>query len=200
MMNDQERLHDDAPTVAMPRPADAVDEAADTRAMPAVGAAAETVAAAETEATGVNGANDGTALAENVVATESAVMPEHATTPPPQEPPVVPLYATRQPDSGPVGGPDPRTPMHQVPRDEPADPAVIRRTGPSAATIVLGVILTLVGAAILAFAMRFPWWLPAFDVDWRVAAALTCGVLGVLFILVAVIWSVAGLLRRRKED
>lgn len=184
MTNDQEHLQDDAPTVAMPRPADAVDEAADTRAMPAVGAS------------DANGADDMSKPPEH------AVMPEHTTTPP-QEPPVVPLYATRPPSAGPAAGADSRTPMHQVPRDEAAEPAeaaVIRKTGPSAATIVLGVILILVGAAVLAFAVRFPSWVPDFDVDWRVAAALTCGVLGVLFILVAVIWSVAGLLRRRKED
>lgn len=107
----------------------------------------------------------------------------------------VPLYSA-QPPAGSANDPN----VHQVPRETAApdeEPPVIRKTGPSAATITFGAILLLIGGLAMAFAVQFPWWAPQFAYDWRVAIALGCGALGAVLIVVAIVWSVIGLLRKK---
>ena len=107
----------------------------------------------------------------------------------------VPLYSA-QPPAGSANDPN----VHQVPRETAApdeEPPAIRKTGPSAATITFGAILLLIGGLAMAFAVQFPWWAPQFAYDWRVAIALGCGALGAVLIVVAIAWSVIGLLRKK---
>lgn len=107
----------------------------------------------------------------------------------------VPLYSA-QPPAGSANDPN----VHQVPRETAApdeEPPAIRKTGPSAATITFGAILLLIGGLAMAFAVQFPWWAPQFAYDWRVAIALGCGALGAVLIVVAIVWSVIGLLRKK---
>lgn len=106
----------------------------------------------------------------------------------------VPLYSA-QPPAGSANDPN----VHQVPRETVPDeePPAIRKTGPSAATITFGAILLLIGGLAMAFAVQFPWWAPQFAYDWRVAIALGCGALGAVLIVVAIVWSVIGLLRKK---
>ena len=61
---------------------------------------------------------------------------------------------------------------------------VIRKTGPSAATIVLGVLLVLIGAMVLAFGIGFPMTaLPGLGADPRAIMAIVCGIVGGVLIV-----------------
>ena len=86
----------------------------------------------------------------------------------------------------------------QVPRDVPVRP-VIRKTGPSAATLTLGVFMLLVGAVAILFGVRFPNGVLAwFDMDPRVMFAIGCAVVGGALILIAIIWSLAKIARNAR--
>ncbi|MFR8697497.1 MAG: hypothetical protein ACLVEF_04780 [Bifidobacterium bifidum] len=82
--------------------------------------------------------------------------------------------------------------------DVPVRP-VIRKTGPSAATLTLGVFMLLVGAVAILFGVRFPNGVLAwFDMDPRVMFAIGCAVVGGALILIAIIWSLAKIARNAR--
>ena len=74
---------------------------------------------------------------------------------------------------------------------------VPHKTGPSAATIVLGACVLLLGAVSLAPIGWLSW---SWSTDPRVTAAIAFAVFGGILVLVAVIWSIASLLHHRKHD
>ena len=80
-------------------------------------------------------------------------------------------------------------------------PKVMRKRGPSGATIVFAVFMLLVGGVSLAMGLYFPltsfnW----FTMDPRVAIAMGCAALGGLLIVVAIVWSLATLIHSHKQD
>ena len=119
---------------------------------------------------------------------------------PPQQ---VPLYSTAPPSQAAAGG-APTAPAYvQVPVEARHERPVIRKTGPSAATIVLGVLLVLIGAMVLAFGIGFPVTaLPGLGADPRAIVAIVCGIVGGVLIVVAIIWAVARIIgsMRHKDD
>ena len=89
----------------------------------------------------------------------------------------------------------------QVPREAPMPPKVMRKRGPSGATIVFAVFMLLVGGVSLAMGLYFPltsfnW----FTMDPRVAIAMGCAALGGLLIVVAIVWSLATIIHSHKQD
>ena len=91
-----------------------------------------------------------------------------------------------------------RAPITCKPLDVPVRP-VIRKTGPSAATLTLGVFMLLVGAVAILFGVRFPNGVLAwFDMDPRVMFAIGCAVVGGALILIAIIWSLAKIARNAR--
>lgn len=115
----------------------------------------------------------------------------------------VPLYSTAPPTQTAAGG-APIAPAYvQVPVEARHERPVIRKTGPSAATIVLGVLLVLIGAMVLAFGIGFPMTaLPGLGADPRAIMAIVCGIVGGVLIVVAIIWAVARIIgsMRHKDD
>lgn len=115
----------------------------------------------------------------------------------------VPLYSTAPPTQTAAGG-APTAPAYvQVPVEAHRERPVIRKTGPSAATIVLGVLLVLIGAMVLAFGIGFPMTaLPGLGADPRAIMAIVCGIVGGVLIVVAIIWAVARIIgsMRHKDD
>ena len=115
----------------------------------------------------------------------------------------VPLYSTAPPTQTAAGG-APTAPAYvQVPVEAHRERPVIRKTGPSAATIVLGVLLVLIGAMVLAFGIGFPMTaLPGLGADPRAIMAIVCGIVGGVLIVVAIIWAVARIIgsMRYKDD
>ena len=115
----------------------------------------------------------------------------------------VPLYSTAPPSQTTAGG-VPTAPSYvQVPVEARHERPVIRKTGPSAATIVLGVLLVLIGAMVLAFGIGFPMTaLPGLGADPRAIMAIVCGIVGGVLIVVAIIWAVARIIgsMRHKDD
>lgn len=115
----------------------------------------------------------------------------------------VPLYSTAPPSQTTAGG-VPTAPSYvQVPVEARHERPVIRKTGPSAATIVLGVLLVLIGAMVLAFGIGFPVTaLPGLGADPRAIVAIVCGIVGGVLIVVAIIWAVARIIgsMRHKDD
>ena len=171
---------DDAVTQAMPM--------AETRELPET--AAPTQAIPQVEPT-----QPGTADAPQpgqVPEPEPATMPQQ-----------VPLYSTAPPTQTAAGG-APTAPAYvQVPVEAHRERPVIRKTGPSAATIVLGVLLVLIGAMVLAFGIGFPMTaLPGLGADPRAIMAIVCGIVGGVLIVVAIIWAVARIIgsMRHKDD
>ena len=115
-------------------------------------------------------------------------------------------YGPNRPDAGPAyaapvdpwAQPGAGSNYVQVPRDVPVRP-VIRKTGPSAATLTLGVFMLLVGAVAILFGVRFPNGVLAwFDMDPRVMFAIGCAVVGGALILIAIIWSLAKIARNAR--
>lgn len=115
-------------------------------------------------------------------------------------------YGPNRPDAGPAyaapaglwAQPGAGSNYVQVPRDVPMRP-VIRKTGPSAATLTLGVFMLLVGAVAILFGVRFPNGVLAwFDMDPRVMFAIGCAVVGGALILIAIIWSLAKIARNAR--
>lgn len=191
---------DDAVTQAMPmaETRELPETAAPTQAMPVDVAATEAmpVAPAPTQAMPqAEPTQNGTADAPQpgqVPEPEPATMPQQ-----------VPLYSTAPPTQTAAGG-APTAPAYvQVPVEAHRERPVIRETGPSAATIVLGVLLVLIGAMVLAFGIGFPMTaLPGLGADPRAIMAIVCGIVGGVLIVVAIIWAVARIIgsMRHKDD
>ena len=171
-----------APTQAMP-----VDVAA-TEAMPVAPAPTQAMPQAEPTQNGTADAPQPGQVPEP----EPATMPQQ-----------VPLYSTAPPSQTAAGG-APTAPAYvQVPVEAHRERPVIRKTGPSAATIVLGVLLVLIGAMVLAFGIGFPMTaLPGLGADPRAIVAIVCGIVGGVLIVVAIIWAVARIIgsMRHKDD
>lgn len=171
-----------APTQAMP----ATD--APTEAMPVAPASTQTMPQAEPTQNGTADAPQPGQVPEP----EPATMPQQ-----------VPLYSTAPPSQTTAGG-VPTAPAYvQVPVEARHERPVIRKTGPSAATIVLGVLLVLIGAMVLAFGIGFPVTaLPGLGADPRAIVAIVCGIVGGVLIVVAIIWAVARIIgsMRHKDD
>lgn len=191
---------DDAVTQAMPvaETRELPETVAPTQAMPATDAPTEAmpVAPASTQAMSqAEPTQNGTADAPQpgqVPEPEPATMPQQ-----------VPLYSTAPPSQTTAGG-VPTAPAYvQVPVEARHERPVIRKTGPSAATIVLGVLLVLIGAMVLAFGIGFPVTaLPGLGADPRAIMAIVCGIVGGVLIVVAIIWAVARIIgsMRHKDD
>ena len=171
---------DDAVTQAMPM--------AETRELPETVAPTQAMPQAEPTQ---NGTAD---------APKSGQTPEPEPATMPQQ---VPLYSTAPPTQTAAGG-APTAPAYvQVPVEAHRERPVIRKTGPSAATIVLGVLLVLIGAMVLAFGIGFPVTaLPGLGADPRAIVAVVCGIVGAVLIVVAIIWAGARILgsMRHKDD
>lgn len=191
---------DDAVTQAMPvaETRELPETVAPTQAMPATDAPTEAmpVAPASTQAMSqAEPTQNGTA---DVPQPGQVPEPEPATMP--QQ---VPLYSTAPPSQTTAGG-VPTAPAYvQVPVEARHERPVIRKTGPSAATIVLGVLLVLIGAMVLAFGIGFPVTaLPGLGADPRAIMAIVCGIVGGVLIVVAIIWAVARIIgsMRHKDD
>lgn len=191
-----------APTQAIP-----VDVAA-TEAMPVDSAPAETMPANDvpTEAMPVAPASTQAMSQAEPTQNGTADAPQPGQVPEPEPatmPQQVPLYSTAPPSQTTAGG-APTAPAYvQVPVEARHERPVIRKTGPSAATIVLGVLLVLIGAMVLAFGIGFPVTaLPGLGADPRAIVAIVCGIVGGVLIVVAIIWAVARIIgsMRHKDD
>lgn len=171
---------DDAVTQAMPM--------AETRELPETVAPTQAMPQAEPTQNGTADAPQPGQVPEP----ELATMPQQ-----------VPLYSTAPPSQTAAGG-APTAPAYvQVPVEPRHERPVIRKTGPSAATIVLGVLLVLIGAMVLAFGIGFPMTaLPGLGADPRAIMAIVCGIVGGVLIVVAIIWAVARIIgsMRHKDD
>lgn len=198
-MSDETR--NEPETQVIPQTDDAVAQAmpmAETRELP------ETVA--PTQAMPVDSAS--TQAIPQVEPTQpgTADAPQPGQVPEPEPatmPQQVPLYSTAPPTQTAAGG-APTAPAYvQVPVEAHRERPVIRKTGPSAATIVLGVLLVLIGAMVLAFGIGFPMTaLPGLGADPRAIMAIVCGIVGGVLIVVAIIWAVARIIgsMRHKDD
>ena len=191
-----------APTQAMP-----VDVAS-TEVMPVDSALTETMPVndAPTEAMPVAPASTQAMLQAEPTQNGTADAPQPGQVPEPEPatmPQQVPLYSTAPPSQTTAGG-VPTAPAYvQVPVEARHERPVIRKTGPSAATIVLGVLLVLIGAMVLAFGIGFPVTaLPGLGADPRAIVAIVCGIVGGVLIVVAIIWAVARIIgsMRHKDD
>lgn len=191
---------DDAVTQAMPM--------AETRELPETVAPTQAMPAtdAPTEAMPVAPASTQTMPQAEPTQNGTADVPQPGQVPEPEPatmPQQVPLYSTVPPSQTTVGG-VPTAPAYvQVPVEARHERPVIRKTGPSAATIVLGVLLVLIGAMVLAFGIGFPVTaLPGLGADPRAIVAIVCGIVGGVLIVVAIIWAVARIIgsMRHKDD
>ncbi|WP_278800862.1 hypothetical protein [Bifidobacterium pullorum] len=201
---------DDAVTQAMPmaETRELPETVAPTQAMPVDVASTEVmpVDSASTQAMPVDSAS--TQAMSQVEPTQpgTADAPQPGQVPEPEPatmPQQVPLYSTAPPSQAAAGG-APTAPAYvQVPVEAHRERPVIRKTGPSAATIVLGVLLVLIGAMVLAFGIGFPMTaLPGLGADPRAIMAIVCGIVGGVLIVVAIIWAVARIIgsMRHKDD
>ena len=201
---------DDAVTQAMPmaETRELPETVAPTQAMPVDVASTEVmpVDSASTQAMPVDSAS--TQAMSQVEPTQpgTADAPQPGQVPEPEPatmPQQVPLYSTAPPSQTTAGG-VPTAPAYvQVPVEARHERPVIRKTGPSAATIVLGVLLVLIGAMVLAFGIGFPMTaLPGLGADPRAIVAIVCGIVGGVLIVVAIIWAVARIIgsMRHKDD
>lgn len=201
---------DDAVTQAMPaaETRELPETVAPTQAMPVDSALTETmpVDVAATEAMPVAPAPTQAMPQAEPTQNGTADAPQPGQVPEPEPatmPQQVPLYSTAPPSQTAAGG-APTAPAYvQVPVEARHERPVIRKTGPSAATIVLGVLLVLVGAMVLAFGIGFPMTaLPGLGADPRAIMAIVCGIVGGVLIVVAIIWAVARIIGsvRHKDD
>ena len=201
---------DDAVTQAMPmaETRELPETVAPTQAMPVDSALTETMPVndAPTEAMPVAPASTQAMLQAEPTQNGTADAPQPGQVPEPEPatmPQQVPLYSTAPPSQTTAGG-VPTAPSYvQVPVEARHERPVIRKTGPSAATIVLGVLLVLIGAMVLAFGIGFPVTaLPGLGADPRAIVAIVCGIVGGVLIVVAIIWAVARIIgsMRHKDD
>ncbi|MBM6695505.1 hypothetical protein H6A11_00350 [Bifidobacterium pullorum subsp. saeculare] len=188
-MSDETR--NEPETQVIPQTDDAVTQAmpvAETRELPETVAPTQAMPQAEPTQ---NGTAD-VPQPGQVPEPEPATMPQQ-----------VPLYSTAPPSQTAAGG-APTAPAYvQVPVEPRHERPVIRKTGLSAATIVLGVLLVLIGAMVLAFGIGFPMTaLPGLGADPRAIVAIVCGIVGGVLIVVAIIWAVARIIgsMRHKDD
>lgn len=190
---------DDAVTQAMPaaETRELPETVAPTQAMPVDSALTETMPVndAPTEAMPVAPASTQAMSQAEPTQNGTADAPQPGQVPEPEPatmPQQVPLYSTAPPSQTAAGG-APTAPAYvQVPVETRHERPVIRKTGPSAATIVLGVLLVLIGAMVLAFGIGFPMTaLPGLGADPRAIVAIVCGIVGGVLIVVAIIWAVA---------
>lgn len=95
---------------------------------------------------------------------------------------------------------DPIPPI-TTPDGSAAQPEIIRKTGPSAATIMLGVCVLVLGVISALLGMYFPlgWILQSWTLDPRITAAIGFAAIGGILVLVAVIWSIASMISSRKR-
>ena len=201
---------DDAVTQAMPaaETRELPETVAPTQAMPVDSALTETMPVndAPTEAMPVAPASTQAMSQAEPTQNGTADAPQPGQVPEPEPatmPQQVPLYSTAPPTQTAAGG-APTAPAYvQVPVEAHRERPVIRKTGPSAATIVLGVLLVLIGAMVLAFGIGFPMTaLPGLGADPRAIMAIVCGIVGGVLIVVAIIWAVARIIgsMRHKDD
>lgn len=201
---------DDAVTQAMPmaETRELPETVAPTQAMPVDSALTETMPVndAPTEAMPVAPASTQAMSQAEPTQNGTADAPQPGQVPEPEPatmPQQVPLYSTAPPSQTTAGG-VPTAPAYvQVPVEARHERPVIRKTGPSAATIVLGVLLVLIGAMVLAFGIGFPVMaLPGLGADPRAIVAIVCGIVGGVLIVVAIIWAVARIIgsMRHKDD
>ena len=201
---------DDAVTQAMPmaETRELPETVAPTQAMPVDSALTETMPVddAPTEAMPVAPASTQAMSQAEPTQPGTADAPQPGQVPEPEPatmPQQVPLYSTAPPSQTTAGG-VPTAPSYvQVPVEARHERPVIRKTGPSAATIVLGVLLVLIGAMVLAFGIGFPMTaLPGLGADPRAIMAIVCGIVGGVLIVVAIIWAVARIIgsMRHKDD
>lgn len=170
-----------APTLAIPVPEEAA-VADDTRVMPATPPQPDATQAMSTAAS----------RREPVAAGASSGGDDTAPTA------TVPLYSTTPPrHDGTTATPN----YVQVPVAPAPERPVIRKTGPSAATIVFGVLLMLTGFATVLLGIGFPAVaLPGLGGDPRVALAVLCGAFGAILVIVAMVWAVIRIIRPKHED
>lgn len=208
-MSDETR--NEPETQVVPQTDDAVTQAmpvAETRELPETVAPTQAMPAtdAPTEAMPVAPASTQTMPQAEPTQNGTADVPQPGQVPEPEPatmPQQVPLYSTAPPSQTTAGG-VPTAPAYvQVPVEARHERPVIRKTGPSAATIVLGVLLVLIGAMVLAFGIGFPVTaLPGLGADPRAIVAIVCGIVGGVLIVVAIIWAVARIIgsMRHKDD
>ncbi|WP_418426929.1 hypothetical protein [Bifidobacterium pullorum] len=208
-MSDETR--NEPETQVIPQTDDAVTQAmpvAETRELPETVAPTQAMPAtdAPTEAMPVAPASTQTMPQAEPTQNGTADVPQPGQVPEPEPatmPQQVPLYSTAPPSQTTAGG-VPTAPAYvQVPVEARHERPVIRKTGPSAATIVLGVLLVLIGAMVLAFGIGFPVTaLPGLGADPRAIMAIVCGIVGGVLIVVAIIWAVARIIgsMRHKDD
>lgn len=208
-MSDETR--NEPETQVIPQTYDAVTQAmpvAETRELPETVAPTQAMPAtdAPTEAMPVAPASTQTMPQAEPTQNGTADVPQPGQVPEPEPatmPQQVPLYSTAPPSQTTAGG-VPTAPAYvQVPVEARHERPVIRKTGPSAATIVLGVLLVLIGAMVLAFGIGFPVTaLPGLGADPRAIMAIVCGIVGGVLIVVAIIWAVARIIgsMRHKDD
>lgn len=126
--------------------------------------------------------------------------------------PQVPLYATQPPSGGsaarggsvPQGGnpwaqPGPQ-PFVQVPSQPVTERPVIHKTGPSGATIVLGVLLAIMGVIAIVFGMETPILSLNLVADSRMMVGVIFGAVGGGLVLIAIIWGLVGLIRSKSRS
>lgn len=208
-MSDETR--NEPETQVIPQTDDAVTQAmpvAETRELPETVAPTQAMPATDTptEAMPVAPASTQTMPQAEPTQNGTADVPQPGQVPEPEPatmPQQVPLYSTAPPSQTTAGG-VPTAPAYvQVPVEARHERPVIRKTGPSAATIVLGVLLVLIGAMVLAFGIGFPVTaLPGLGADPRAIVAIVCGIVGGVLIVVAIIWAVARIIgsMRHKDD
>lgn len=208
-MSDETR--NEPETQVIPQTDDAVTQAmpvAETRELPETVAPTQAMPAtdAPTEAMPVAPASTQTMPQAEPTQNGTADVPQPGQVPEPEPatmPQQVPLYSTAPPSQTTAGG-VPTAPAYvQVPVEARHERPVICKTGPSAATIVLGVLLVLIGAMVLAFGIGFPVTaLPGLGADPRAIMAIVCGIVGGVLIVVAIIWAVARIIgsMRHKDD
>lgn len=206
-----DEIRNEPETQVIPQTDDAVTQAmpvAETRELPETVAPTQAMPAtdAPTEAMPVAPASTQTMPQAEPTQNGTADVPQPGQVPEPEPatmPQQVPLYSTAPPSQTAAGG-APTAPAYvQVPVEARHERPVIRKTGPSAATIVLGVLLVLVGAMVLAFGIGFPMTaLPGLGADPRAIVAIVCGIVGGVLIVVAIIWAVARIIgsMRHKDD
>ena len=201
---------DDAVTQAMPmaETRELPETVAPTQVMPVDSALTETMPVNDvpTEVMPVDSASTQAMPQAEPTQPGTADAPQPGQVPEPEPatmPQQVPLYSTAPPSQTAAGG-APTAPAYvQVPVEARHERPVIRKTGPSAATIVLGVLLVLIGAMVLAFGIGFPMTaLPGLGADPRAIMAIVCGIVGGVLIVVAIIWAVARIIgsMRHKDD
>ena len=91
-------------------------------------------------------------------------------------------------------------PFVQVPPQRPMERPVIRKTGPSAATIVLGVLFAMVGVFTMVFGYQTPIATLDFSLDMRALLGVSLGIIGGGLVLVAVVWGIVSAMKTKSRE